>query len=188
MIILHTVTLTVLSPLSSPPRHPPLLPASPVPHPQSCVLFCDPMSLTRALSMTLGVELFTGAQWAHQWVYTERLWPCPAPTRISQYSPEKDGGPWASTHPWLILDKQRFFSLCTCVCMCVCVCVVCMYCVYDDCDYAFICVILGYACIVVHVWRSEELPFYLVWDIVSLVFLFHTPGKVACKILAVLWL
>lgn len=48
-----------------------------------CLVFWDPLSLTRVICLTMGLELFTGAWWAPQWELNESQW-LPLP-RAHQY-------------------------------------------------------------------------------------------------------
>lgn len=66
----YTMCPTTLSlhPLLSPSLQNQRLSSTPV----SFVLFCDPLSLTRAFSVTASFKFFTGAWWSHQWV--DRQW------------------------------------------------------------------------------------------------------------------
>lgn len=76
-----------------------------VPLPSSCLwLFCDPLTLTRAMWVTTTLKLSTGAWWGHKWVCRGRQWPLVSPDlSVANSWAVRTEAPEALLHPCLVV-------------------------------------------------------------------------------------
>lgn len=76
-----------------------------VPLPGSCLwLFCDPLTLTRAMWVNTTLELSTGAWWGHKWVCRGRQWLLISPDlSVANSWAVRTEAPEALLHPCLVV-------------------------------------------------------------------------------------
>lgn len=85
------------------------LPRRPSPESFSFVWFCDPLGLTRAICVSVCMEISTGTRWAHQWVSISRQW-LPQNRLVAKSLP---GSVWpCETLPDLWLTVEMLSLLC----------------------------------------------------------------------------